>query len=118
MLAGLTNPSQLDSIYTGDFQDILLPYLYVRLYQRARSKNLGIDWTAVSEGRVDGGWLVIPPDITNVDIRESMCELGLLYVQHLREKNVISSCSNGGSRDKRILKRILKMKTKNGSLLR
>ncbi len=87
--AGTRNIEQIDAIFSGDFKTLLLPYLYVRLFQKAKSRNSGATWASVKEGRVDRGWVVIPPDITNLDIREAMREIGVLYVQHLREKRFI-----------------------------
>ncbi len=87
--AGTRNIQEMDAIFAGDFKTMLLPYLYVRLFQKARARNSGIGWDAVKDGKMDRGMVVIPPDITNLEIREAMRELGVLYVQHLREKRLI-----------------------------
>jgi hypothetical protein len=87
--AGSRNVGEIDAIYTGDFQSLLIPYLYVRLFQRARARNSSVPWSSVNEGRVDRGYVVFPADVTNVDIRAAMRELGVLYVQHLREKRYV-----------------------------
>lgn len=87
--AGTRNIQEIDAIFSGDFKSMLLPYLYVRLFQKARARNSGISWDAVKDGKMDRGMVVIPPDITNLEIREAMRELGVLYVQHLREKRFI-----------------------------
>lgn len=88
--AGSRNIQEIDGIFNGDFKTMLMPFLAVRLFQRARARGNGISWEAVRDGRADRGIMVIPPDITNLEIREAMRELGVLYVQHLREKRLIN----------------------------
>jgi hypothetical protein len=91
IMSGLRNVSEIDGLFNGDFKEVLLPYVYVRLFQKARSRGSSTTWDSVREGRVDRGWVVIPPDVTNLDIREAMREVGVLYVQHQREKRYVTT---------------------------
>lgn len=90
IMAGMRNVGQIDSLFNGDFKNFMMPYVYVRLFQKTRSRGSSVSWDAVKEGRVDRGWVVIPPDVTNLDIREAMREVGILYVQHMREKRYVA----------------------------
>lgn len=88
--AGRNNVKQIEQLYAEDFQNIVLPYIYVRLFERARAKDNGISWAKVKEGKIDRGYCVIPSDLTYVEIRAAMREAAILYVQHLREQRYIT----------------------------
>ncbi|MBP9750320.1 MAG: hypothetical protein KBC95_00565, partial [Candidatus Peribacteraceae bacterium] len=90
IMAGMRNVGQIDGLFNGDFKSFMMPYVYVRLFQKTRGRGSSVSWDSVKEGRVDRGWVVIPPDVTNLDIREAMREVGVLYVQHMREKRYVA----------------------------
>ncbi len=90
IMSGMRNVGEIDGLFNGDFKSFMLPYVYVRLFQKTRSRGTGATWAGIKEGRVDRGWVVIPPDVTNLDIREAMREVAVLYVQHQREKRYVT----------------------------
>lgn len=87
--AGRNSTQSIDDFYSGDFKDIVLQYVYVRLFQILRARNPQASWAQVSEGRIDRGWVVLPADITYLEIRSAMREAAAVYVHHIREKRYL-----------------------------
>ncbi len=86
IFAGRQNVGEMDAVYERDFQSLVMPYAMTRLFRMAQAKGSSATWEQVSEGKVDRGWVVFPPDLTHTEIRQALRESAVFYVQHLREK--------------------------------
>ena len=80
---GLDEPPLLDGLFENDFKTVILPAFCIRLFELAGSDS--VSWKNFSQGKVDSGLMIIPPDVTLVQIRTAMRDASVLYAQHLRE---------------------------------
>ncbi len=74
-----------DVLYQTDFQTIILPYA-----QFAIHRDTGVSMDMIAQGKIDSGWVVVPPDVTLVQIRQAMREAAAVYLQHVREKRYMN----------------------------
>ncbi len=97
---GLDAPPLLDNLYNRDFRQFILPAFYVNLYNLADSNS--VSWNQISQGdvhRSTDSWnpvnlvesMIIPNDVTLVQIRTAMRSASILYSQHLHEKQYIGA---------------------------
>lgn len=86
--AGMDSPAILNQFYAEDFQTHILPWFSAILFRKSQSDNL--NWNSVAEGKIGGGWVVLPPNVSRIEISESMREAAVLYVQHLRENRYVT----------------------------
>ncbi len=84
--AGHHNITELDNFFGGDFEKFVLPSIFLFMYADAKAKGRDVSQLAVMEGKIDSGWVVIPPNITEMEIQGAIRKAATLYQQHIREQ--------------------------------
>ncbi|MDD4319768.1 MAG: hypothetical protein PHW10_05600 [Candidatus Peribacteraceae bacterium] len=85
--AGMRNAADLQVAYEGDFKNIILPYAFVCL-----QRETGGSWEALSQGKIDDGLVILPPNVTSLQVRKALREAMAVHLQHVREKQYLAVC--------------------------
>lgn len=90
---GSEHPLNLQEFFaeSGGFKDVFLPAFYSRLFELSGN---GLSWEEISKGQIDGDWNIPLPtaaNITLVEIRRSMRETIVFFIQHKREEQYLAA---------------------------